>query len=56
MLKAKTNKKTPKYKQTKTNSIVTFDHLKSRRRFTQPKPRRRQETGEERVELKSVLP
>ena len=37
-----------------TNLTVMTDHLKSRK-FTQPKPRRRQETGEESLELKSVL-
>lgn len=37
-----------------TNLTVMFDHLKSSK-FTQPKPRRRQETGEESLELKSVL-
>ena len=37
-----------------TNLTVMIDHLKSRK-FTQPKPRRRQETGEESLELKSVL-
>ena len=37
-----------------TNLTVTFGHLKSIK-FTQPKPRRRQETGEKSLELKSVL-
>ena len=37
-----------------TNITVMFDHLKSRK-FTQPEPRRRQQTGEESLELKSVL-
>lgn len=41
-----------KEKKQKTNNIVT----KSKRIFTQPKPRGRQETGRENLASKSVLP